>query len=547
LGEVNRYFARVKWIVFFQSVLCAMAAMSLAIVPYFQRMIIDDIGCAGGSLGKIMKCIVSFIFFEILTVILIYFMQVVDINGRTRIRLHLHEDFMKGIFYLPYEKFKKKSIGEYISINSNNIDTIVNEYYEPIVKLVGDIIKVVVFGVVVFLTIPYQIGLCIVFFSVLIVFVPNIFKNKKAALQKISMKGTGIYTDRLRDFLEGKKVVNKKTYNSIVNEHSRAVDKMIRQKKRSGIFGMFALSVESVSVKGIDLFTFILLGTLFLNGKLTSGMVVATFLYSSYFVDPIQDSMMQVHFINTNRTVMEELVHFIESYKEECVEQQEVLEDFQEAICLENVSLQYDNFQMKDFCYLFEKGKRYAIIGHSGSGKSTLVNLLMRYEGDYTGKITIDGKNIRNVNIDKIVGSVNQMEYVFKDNFINNVTVYNSYQEKNLESIIPLFRGCSAIVNALTKTLNCGALSGGEKQFVSFMRALVANGEILIMDEPFSAIDKGNLNKVMKMFPLLKEKTIIMVTHDVNENLKYFDDIIIMDDGRIKASGSYDTIKTMLG
>lgn len=543
---MKRYLTRIRWIIFFQILFSVLAAISMAIGPYYQRIIIDDIGSVDGSLIKIIKCIVIFILCETLTVIFTYLAEVLDINGKAKIRGFLHEDFLKGIFNLSYDEFKKKDIGEYISVNSNNIDTIINEYYEPIIKLITAILRVMVFGVVVFTTIKYQVGLCILLLSLLIVFVPNIFKNKTSELQQMSMKGTEIYTERLRDFLEGKKVVNKKTYKSIVNEHNKSVDKMISKKKKSGIFGIFALSVEEISVKIIDLIMFILLGILLLKGQLTSGMAVASFLYSSYFIDPIQDIMMQTHFINTNKKIKDELVNYIDLYKDNCFEPKEVIDEFQSEISLKNVCLQYDNFQIKDFNYTFKKGKKYAIIGHSGSGKSTIINLLMKYVVDYSGEITVDGKNIRNVNLDKIVGNVNQIEYIYKSDFINNVTVFNSYSEDNLEGIIPLFQGCNAIIDNIIKSKNCNDLSGGEKQFISFIRALVANSEILIMDEPFSAVDRDNLRKVMSMFPLLKEKTVIMVTHDLSDNLRNFDEIILMDNGRIKVSGNYDKVKKVL-
>ena len=154
-GKMIGYIKRIKGLIAFQVIFSVLAAISMAVGPHFQSIIIDNVGNANKTLEIVIKCIVIFGVCETLTVAFSYFAQLFSLNGKAEICRFLHEDLLKGIFNWSYKDFKKKDIGEYISINNNNVDTIVDEYYEPIINLVIAILKVIIFGVIVFLTIAY--------------------------------------------------------------------------------------------------------------------------------------------------------------------------------------------------------------------------------------------------------------------------------------------------------------------------------------------------------------------------------------------------------
>ena len=137
---------------------------------------------------------------------------------------------------------------------------------------------------------------------------------------------------------------------------------------------------------------------------------------------------------------------------------------------------------------------------------------------------------------------INQNEHIFMDNFIDNCTVFNSYSLDKLKEVMT--NVVPDIAQRLKDKDNCQTLSGGEKQIVAIMRMLTADTEIFLMDEPFSAVDMSTTELLQKELLSMGNKTIIMVTHKISDELKDFDEIILMESGRIVASGTYNEVSS---
>jgi len=161
---------------------------------------------------------------------------------------------------------------------------------------------------------------------------------------------------------------------------------------------------------------------------------------------------------------------------------------------------------------------------------------LAKFSKDYEGSILLDDIDIRAVDVSNVIAYQSQAEHVYSTDYASNVTVFGSYAlEKNkLDDLIN---------ENIKQSLNCTDLSGGEQQIVSFVRTINANTPIVLLDEPFSAVDENSLNSLVALMTSL-DKTVIMVTHDLTETLSLFDAVLIMDNGKLKTSGSYDTIKS---
>jgi ABC-type multidrug transport system fused ATPase/permease subunit len=219
-------------------------------------------------------------------------------------------------------------------------------------------------------------------------------------------------------------------------------------------------------------------------------------------------------------------------------------EEFNSHIEFENVNIDYGDFSVRDFSYRFEKGKKYALVGHSGSGKSTIVNALMKYRELDSGNIYIDGENLNLLDTSSIVCCVNQNEHIFADNFINNASVFSSYNNIKVSEIVDNLN--LNILENIKYKENCQQLSGGEKQIVNIARMLSADTPICIMDEPFSATDVSTTGVLQNTLMDMKDKTIIMVTHTLSQQqLEQFDEVILMKSGKVVQSGAYsDILKT---
>ena len=164
----------------------------------------------------------------------------------------------------------------------------------------------------------------------------------------------------------------------------------------------------------------------------------------------------------------------------------------------------------------------------------------MKYIDLDTGNIFIDDENIKNLNTDNLIFSISQNEHIFASDFKNNVTIFKSYP---LIQNIFLTEGLNEkMIKSIEEKENCQLLSGGEKQVVSIKRIFSANAPIWIMDEVFSATDMNTTKKIQQNLMSINDKTIIMITHKLSEDLSDFDEILIMENGKLVQSGSYDEI-----
>ncbi|MDM0471220.1 ABC transporter ATP-binding protein [Clostridium perfringens] len=194
------------------------------------------------------------------------------------------------------------------------------------------------------------------------------------------------------------------------------------------------------------------------------------------------------------------------------------------SIKLINIEKNFGNKKIYDkFSLTFEEGKINCILGKSGCGKSTLLNIIA---------------NLEEINSGEIIGVPEKIAYVFQeDRLIEWNSIYTNMElpllkfytkDEREEKIKNILREVELeyYINSYPKEL-----SGGMRQRANIARALLYNGELLLMDEPFKSLDKSSKENIIKIFKknhLEKNNTVIMVTHDINEALSLGDNIFIL-------------------
>ncbi|MGV1059322.1 ABC transporter ATP-binding protein [Clostridium perfringens] len=194
------------------------------------------------------------------------------------------------------------------------------------------------------------------------------------------------------------------------------------------------------------------------------------------------------------------------------------------SIKLINIEKNFGNKKIYDkFSLTFEEGKINCILGKSGCGKSTLLNIIA---------------NLEEINSGEIIGVPEKIAYVFQeDRLIEWNSIYTNMElpllkfytkDEREEKIKGILREVELedYINSYPKEL-----SGGMRQRANIARALLYNGELLLMDEPFKSLDKSSKENIIKIFKknhLEKNNTVIVVTHDINEALSLGDNIFIL-------------------
>lgn len=228
-------------------------------------------------------------------------------------------------------------------------------------------------------------------------------------------------------------------------------------------------------------------------------------------------------------------------------------------IRFEHVDFTYPNTgirALKDFSLNIPKGNKLAIIGKTGSGKTTIAQLLLRMYDPGQGKILIDEKDIRLMDVRQLrdqISYVPQDVFLFSDTIAGNIgfglenatdeMIRKSARLASVENEINRFpQGFQTVIGERGVTL-----SGGQKQRISIARAMIKDPEIVIFDDCLSAVDARTEKEILNnLYNFLANKTAIIITHRIF-SLISFDIIIVMDNGKILEKGTHDELITLNG
>ncbi|WP_413376418.1 ABC transporter ATP-binding protein [Paenibacillus taichungensis] len=223
-------------------------------------------------------------------------------------------------------------------------------------------------------------------------------------------------------------------------------------------------------------------------------------------------------------------------------------------IVLEHVNKVYDNgfHALKDLNLEFKKGEITVLIGPSGCGKSTTMKLINALNTPSSGKVMIDGKDISRLNpveLRRNIGYVIQSVGLFPHmNISKNAGVVprlKKWEKDKTDQKVNELLDMVGLDHTTYATRYPSELSGGQQQRVGVVRALAAEPDIILMDEPFSALDPISREQLQDELIRLQQdlhKTIIFVTHDMDEAIKIADTIVLMKDGEVMQTGKPDTI-----
>jgi len=218
------------------------------------------------------------------------------------------------------------------------------------------------------------------------------------------------------------------------------------------------------------------------------------------------------------------------------------------SISLKNISKSFNSsLALKDFSFEFTRGKTTVLIGPSGCGKSTLLRLIVGLLNQDSGTITVDNELLTRSNLSSIR---KRMGYVIQDGGLfphltgrENLSLMPSYNGWNNDKIYSRIDELARLTSFPNDGLGRypAELSGGQKQRVSLMRALMLNPEFLLFDEPLGALDpliRFDLQNDLKEIFESLNKTVILVTHDLNEAVFFGDKILLMKEGSLIQQGT---------
>jgi ABC-type multidrug transport system fused ATPase/permease subunit len=234
------------------------------------------------------------------------------------------------------------------------------------------------------------------------------------------------------------------------------------------------------------------------------------------------------------------------------IENPQPIASFNNKIQLENVGFKYgDRTILEDISITVEKGKTIALVGASGAGKSTLVDLVPRFHDVSSGKLSIDGTDIKNYKLQdlrKLMGIVSQEPILFNDTIYNNITL--GTEDATPEQVEEAAKIANAHQFITQKPQGYHTLvgdrgtklSGGERQRITIARAVLKNPPVLILDEATSSLDTESERLVQNAInTLMQNRTCIVIAHRLS-TVQHADEIIVLQAGKIMERGTHDTL-----
>ena len=446
--------------------------------------------------------------------------------------------------------FTKESTGSYLSVFTNDIISIENNYLQ---NIFGIILNCFYFLTAIIIMLWYDpllticaIGMLIVSFVISIVFGSKLTKE-----EKIVSDQNENFVSLLKDLLSGFPVM--KSFQAepelttlFANANQTLEHKKCHRRKTEGLINLVGNTCGLVVQAGV-----MLLGAYFtIEGRITAGVLIAFVQLMNYLIMPVQ----QIPPALANKKAAEGLLSKMENLlsANQSTEQGVALSNLNKGIRFENVSFGYEDGQtlLDNVNLHFEHGKSYAIVGASGSGKSTILNLLLGGYPQYSGKIMMGDSELKEISSESLyqhMAVVQQNVYIYNHTIENNITMFRNYPSKHLQTVLEK-AGLTKLVAEKGLSYPCGengsGLSGGEKQRISIARSLLRNPHILLMDEATSALDAENTACIEQMITQAQNMTRIVVTHKLTPStLKQYDRIIVLQNGRIAGNGTYTELE----
>lgn len=428
-------------------------------------------------------------------------------------------------------------IGKMVMISDESFFFVVTQTFNMIGGLIGLFI------------IDYRMSILVIIFIPIKCIVMKYFAKKQKSIMEDFIRRNQEYAKWFGDTVEGIKEV--KLFNIFDKKHNEF---LIRQKgiidkqKQMNMLSQWNIITDSIMVQLLSTVLYIVGGSLVFDLQLSVGSVFAFITYSSYVTGPISAILNIGYLLSGIIPSTKRYYEFMDLQEE--TESGKHLEPIFGELRLQNVSFSYEVGKpvLRAINLTFPKGSKTALMGRNGSGKTTIINLLTRVYNPVSGYILLNETDISEISLHKyrnMVSVVSQQIYLFNDTIRNNICLYQNVSDE----VIRAACNESGLEDFLKEVSldyvvgqNGAMLSGGQKQKIALVRALVHDKPIIIFDEVTSNTDSYSEYQINNLLHTrLKNKTVIIITHK-REILSEVDRIIMLRDGIVVKNENYDEL-----
>ncbi len=483
-----------------------------------------------------------------------YYMIYIGHGMGVKIEKDMREDMFAHLLTVPFSYFDKTKVGQLMSRITTDLFDVVEfahhcpeEFFIAGIKVTASFI--ILAGINPLLTVSTFIAIPIIFYGSLY------FRRKMRKIFKERRVIAGEVNAQTETSLLGIRVVksfaNEQQETDKFNERSTEFAEVQKHSYRY----MAMLNCVVRMFDGLMYVVMILLGGYFLmTGKITAADMTAYLLYIGMLIAAIKRIVEFTEQFEKGMTGIERFAEVMEVPSESGYDCKDTIENVSGNICFENVTFSYEEEKgdvLANLSLDIKQGENIAIVGPSGGGKTTMCSLISRFYELKEGRITIDGKDINDINLKSLrqaIGVVQQDVYLFSGTVIENI-LYGAPEASREQAVEAAKRaGAHDFIMSLPQGYDTYIgergvmLSGGQKQRISISRVFIKNPPIIVLDEATSALDNESEQYIKKsLSELTKGRTTFTIAHRLS-TIRNADRIIVLTDKGIEEQGTHEEL-----
>ncbi|SDN84904.1 ATP-binding cassette, subfamily B [Paenibacillus sp. yr247] len=541
---------------FFGAILCLATATALGLVyPNLLRYLIDDV-IAKKQFELVPKLALVVVFVVSLKGMFQFLHGLSGGRLGNRVAYHLRNALYNKLQYLSFQYYDQARTGDLMSRLTADLEAIRQFIGFGFAQLLN-VLLMLIFGMGMMFSINWKLALLTMITMPFLAFTAVRFEGKIHPAFRMVRQSLSSMTTAVQENITGVRTVKSfaREPHEVTKFSARNEDYKAMNIETSGIWAKYFPIMEILA----NLSVVTLLGVggyMVIENTITLGELVACFSLIWYIIGPMWGLGFHINNFTQTKASGEKILEILHQYMH-VKDQQEAIalknEDVKGHVRFENVTFSYPEKQpsLYNFTVDAAPGSVIGLLGSTGSGKTTVISLLMRAYNVKDGKVLLDGKDIRSLQLESYR---NQIATVFQETFLFSSTIRNNiaYGLKDVtmddiiraaklskahDFIMELPEGYDTVVGERGL-----GLSGGQKQRIAIARALIKDPKILVLDDATSAVDMETEHEIQAGFgEVMRGRTTFVIAHRIS-SLKHANEIIVLDKGRIIQRGTHQEL-----